>query len=165
MNENQSILDLVRGKISREAFSSIFPNTLTKKCFFNRIKKSILNKNSDDLEYTILLLGYISNINYIDYSLTFRELVLEKWHNQHEILVDLLSETIDVNNIETFYNVILTKYNRPWDEGVESLAIKCIWALKAINTKESWGKIKLLSKSENEIIRESALERLEQIND
>ncbi|WP_145973675.1 hypothetical protein [Phytobacter massiliensis] len=41
-----------------------------------------------------------------------------------------------------------------------ALAVKCIWALGDIATKESFEKLKLLSKSNNTVIKENACHQL-----
>lgn len=44
-----------------------------------------------------------------------------------------------------------------------ALAVKCIWALGDINTPESREKLRLLSQSDNEIIRDNAINQLNRI--
>lgn len=159
--ENKLILDVIMGKISKIDFENIFPEKLSKNYLLNKINRSKIKKDSDELEYALLLIPYIQDYNLEYFSNIFRELLEGNWHNQQEVLIDILSNTPDEKNIETFYLVAITNYNdRSWDEGIESLAIKCIWGLRRINTLKSWKKIELLSQSNNSIIRLAAKEHL-----
>lgn len=88
----------------------------------------------------------------------------EPWHHQHEDIATLLDFLKSPNSIECLYKITLTEFEYLSYDDSYALALKCIWALGNINTEESKQKLELLSKSENEIIRQNARKQLERKN-
>ena len=81
------------------------------------------------------------------------QLLKEVWHDRHEDIIMTLNDIKDTRSIDSIYEASL--YIPEWDDG-RSLAKKCIWALRSINTFESIEKIKILANSNDLIIRETA---------
>ena len=67
-------------------------------------------------------------------------------------------------NRNTFLKLILVRNRQDTMLAVDRLiAAKCIWALGEIRTVEAKEKLKLLTQSNNKIIKENALMQLERI--
>ena len=88
------------------------------------------------------------------YSPVLCKLLFEEWHFSQEDIVMMLEDIKDPNSIESLFNAAL---KIPGHDDGRSLAKKCIWTLKAINTKSAIEKIILLSHSDDEIIRKNAI--------
>ena len=80
-----------------------------------------------------------------------KEVILEKWHNQHEDLVDIISFHLhDDIFTDALYEIAVNPEYRKFDDELESTLRKCVHALKAINTINSNTAIERLVKSGNE---------------
>lgn len=161
----------------RELIEKLMLKSITKEDFLNglKINKTMLpkyikeklgvaynEKNADDVEY-LLFVGFVFNLfseNYID---ILCKLLGEKWHYQHEDIAMIFQELKSPKTVESLYKAVLTRFEYLDYDKAFALAVKCIWALWAINTLESHKKLELLSSVENEIIRKCAQERLANI--
>jgi hypothetical protein len=108
-------------------------------------------KNADLLESLL----YLENKKYFNKQHTeiLCLLLNDHWHERHEDIISTLGTIKDPNSLEAIYTASLTIPD--WDDG-RSLAKKCIWALKDINTTEAIEKIQLLTGSKDPIINEFA---------
>lgn len=115
-----------------------------------------LNSKNEDAIYDLIL---ISDIDGVDKKFTdiFCQLLKVDWYQSGEDIVSLLEEIKDPKSIDTLYETAL---NFPDYDDARALTKKCIWALDAINTKEAKEKLSLLAHSDDPIIKEFALMRL-----
>lgn len=81
----------------------------------------------------------------------------DDWHRCHEDIVSLLEDIKDPQSVDCLYQRALEIPD--YDDG-RALAIKCIWALGAINTGEAKKRLVLLTRSGDKITREHASEQL-----
>jgi hypothetical protein len=91
------------------------------------------------------------------YTKVLCSLIIEEWHFSQEDIAMMLEEIKDNSSVGCLYAAAIKIPN--FDDG-RSLAKKCMWALEAINTDDAKHKLLLLSKHEDTIVREFALERL-----
>lgn len=161
MNETEEkmILDLSLDNISKEEFIDNYPvNLIEKPSYFVQVlENALINRNSDDVELALMVAGYIDSIDM--YLPVLRKLLLEDWHNQHEIIVDILAGVKDPEDAKCFRHVLNCTYGH--DDDIEDfivpLWIKCIWALGKINTSEAMEYLSAFKNSEYESVKEAVL--------
>ncbi len=162
--EKKLILDLALGKISKDLFLKQYPVDLKndRSYVLKLFEIAYEQKNADVLEYALLIQGYFDEPK--DKIITiWRKCLTENWHHLHEHFVDLLSYYKNPIDIDLFYQISLTKFDyRDYDES-ESLAVKCIWVLGNIGNQKAIDKLKLLTKSDNQIIKENAEQQLKRL--
>lgn len=163
--EKQMILDLSLDEISQEEFYDKYPVKLldNQSYFVNILEEALLKKNSEDVEFVLMIAGYIDSIKV--YLPVLRKLILENWHNQHEIIVDILSGVLDKSDAKYFYHVLKSEYD--YIEDVEDFLvpiwIKCLWALYKIGSEKAFDYLKQFQDSEYEDIKNTATELLSRI--
>jgi len=87
------------------------------------------------------------------YKSSFKKLVLAKWHNYHEDIIDYIGDLKDDSFTEDIYTVATNPFYRQYDDENESTLRKCVHALKAINSKNADSKISLLIATGNMNVR------------
>ena len=122
-----------------------------KKENLKRLQKSILDEDATSLNKTLLSL-FKDGVDK-DFTPLLLILVDSKWHTFEEDIVNLLEEVADPRAVEKLYQVAI---DIPDYDDMRALAKKCIWALRAINTKESIEKLTTLKNHNDEIISENA---------
>lgn len=161
--EKQMIMDFSLQKISINDFKDKFDfkKQSIEDYIINSLKEAYDNENDEDIEYILLM--YFS-LNTFEFNITNTELlgnlIIAKWHNNHEDLAMILQKLKDPKSIiflekAMSLNLDYLKYNDS-----ESLIRKCAYALGDINVHESWETIKKLSESDNQIIKNAAIEQL-----
>lgn len=167
MKDNERILidKLIGEGITDQQFLKEFPVDILSNLdyFKNLLEVAYDEKNERDIDY-LFYIGYTFNLfkeKDVDY---LCKLVKEPWHHQHEDIATLFDFLKSPNSIECLYKTTLTEFEYLSYDDSYALAVKCIWALGNINTEESKQKLELLSKSENEIIRQNAIKQLERNN-
>jgi hypothetical protein len=162
--ERKMIMAFSLQKITIDKFKEQFDfkNKSIESYIINSLEEAYSNKNEEDVDY-ILLMYFSLNTFQFDISNTnlLGNLLLEKWHNNHEDLAMIMQKIKDPKSIPflekaMYLDLDYLKYN----DG-ESLIRKCAYAIGDINTFESWKKIKDLSVSNNQIIKDMAIEQLE----
>ena len=164
--DKELILNWITKKISSEEFWNSFG--IDRKKFdyiLETLNKGFKEENSELIEYSLLIYfksfdGFFNKDN----SQILYDLIIENWHRNHEDIARIIQKIRDVNSIpflvkEMCLNLEYLEYN----DG-ESLIRKCAYALADIDSNESLLKIKELSKSENQIIKASAIEQLDRKN-
>ena len=119
-------------------------------------------KNAGDVEWSLGIVG-IFNLLSKDYSKILLKLLEADWHYKHEDLVNAVRQLKIPEAVNCLYGTALKRFQYLEYDDFFSLAVKCIWALGAIKTVEAKDKLKLLSQSSNEIIRDNAIKQLEKI--
>lgn len=121
-----------------------------------KLGDAIQMHDSKGVEYLCL----ISEVDGIDKRFTniLCKLLEENWHHSHEDIVMMMEIIKDPASVDCMYKISI---NIPsYDDG-RSLAKKCIWALGAINTADAKEKLKMLSMSDDEIIKNAAVMQLQ----
>ncbi|HEM7578103.1 TPA: hypothetical protein U2J86_005162 [Serratia marcescens] len=116
---------------------------------------SIEKKDSEFLD-CILYLGDVIKYKYVCIYL-LEKLILEKWHYKHEDLARLLQAYKSPSSVDVLY--LASNLNLEYldfDDNY-SLAIKCIRGINSIGNENAIEKLKILSKSKNEKIKNNAI--------
>ncbi len=87
---------------------------------------------------------------------TLCKLILEDWHTQHENMAWQMQKLRDPRSVDCLYQTALAHFAYLEYDEAHALAVKCLWALSEINTTEAREKLRLLTQSENKIVRENA---------
>jgi hypothetical protein len=160
-NERDMVQKLMEKSISNEDFKRDFTVNVAQNIGYIKelLEIAYTEKNSDDVEY-LLFVGFMFNLFTQEYVDVLCNLIEAPWHQQHENIAMIFQSLKSPKTTEALYKTALTEYEYlDYDESY-ALAVKCIWALGGINTDESREKLKLLTQSENEIIRDNAVEQL-----
>lgn len=150
----------------RREFLRIFTVDVTKEpdYVFRLLETAYNEKNADDLEYAFIVKGNFDLFTKEypkEYPALLMKLLEEDWHIEHEDIAWIfqklkLPETVDCLYETTFKRFAYLDYDEFYN-----LAVKCIWALGDIGTEKAIEKLKLLTQSDNEIIRKNAIYQLE----
>ena len=92
------------------------------------------------------------------------DLLNETWHISHEDIASLLQEFRDPSSVEVLFETTQKEFDYLAHDDAFALGVKCMWALGDINNRQSKQKLKALSQSENQVIREGARFQLERID-
>jgi hypothetical protein len=151
---------LVRNRISEEAFLAKFPvNPRLEPSYVTRIlEDAFKTKNASDVESAIYL-GFRFKTFGADSVDILCKLLTEDWHRHHEDIAWLMQKLKDPRCVEALYQTALARFPYLAYDDAHALAVKSLWALSEINTKEAQDKLELLTKSDVKVIRENA-ERL-----
>ena len=122
------------------------------------LKKDIENRDSKGLANTLAVI-HIDGADK-DFTSLLLQLLDEDWHISEEDIVSVLELIKDPRSIDKLYDVAV---NVPDYDDMRALAKKCMWALSSINTPEAVGKLELLRKSNDPIIKENATFQLEEV--
>lgn len=117
----------------------------------------LLQNEANDVEYLLIAIFELFVEDYVD---VLCKLMNETWNFQHENIAIIFQKIKSPKTIVCLYNAALTQFEYLEYDEAFALAVKCIWALGDINTPESKDKLKLLAQSENEIIKENAINQL-----
>ncbi len=111
-----------------------------------------------------LYLGFYFGIS-PDYLPVLLHLAVVDWHESHEAVVDALDGLRAAESVDVLFKVATTVYPyRDYDDA-RSLAVKCTYALRKIQTPEAVARLGELLGSDDAIIRSSAAERLTEVVD
>ena len=137
---------------------------------YEEVVCAIAKEDSQRLEYLIyaLLLWEEKERNTIvllkeKFLDCLNNVLLLEWHKQHEIVIDLLQKMPDEKSISYLYKAIYLKLvYLEWDENY-SFQKKCVRVIAKIGGEEAIKYLEALCKDENEIIRELAKRKIEQV--
>lgn len=160
-SEKQLVMELWEKKISKDQFLEVFTVDVTQKPGYVKklLEEAYLHHDADDVDLT-LSIGFSFELFNDDFLEILCKLIRSSWHYQHENIAIILQRLKSPYSIEYLYQTALTQFEYLDFDDAYALAVKCIWGLGDINTKESRQKLKLLSKSDNNIIRDNALYQL-----
>jgi len=159
--EKETIIKLIRKEINKDQFLKLLNvDILT---ISNHIRKlleiAFEEKESDDINY-LMYVVYAFNLVTDSYVDILIKLMYSSWHCTHEDIATIFQSFRFPQTVECLYETALTQFEYLEYDEAFALAVKCIWALGDINTPESKDKLKLLAQSENEIIKENAINQL-----
>jgi hypothetical protein len=116
------------------------------------LKSKIKNRDCKSLAFLLTLAwrdGFDS-----DYKVIFKSLILEKWHNCHEDIIDFIRDFKDDDFTDDIFIIAITPIPyRQFDDELEATLRKCIHALIEIDSIKSKEKIKTLLETKNPNIR------------
>lgn len=154
------ITKLMRNSISKEQFVKEFNcNPVSIKSL---LETAYLEKNEDDIDYLFYIL-FTFNLVTDEYVDLLCRLMDAPWHHNHEDIASIFQSFEFHQGVECLYRAALTQHKYLEYDEAYALAVKCIWALGAINTPDSIKKLQLLTESKNEIIRSNAINQLSRI--
>ena len=78
----------------------------------------------------------------------------EEWHERHEDIAIYFMEMELPSTVECLYELAISDFEKYRDDEYCQLVEKCCYALGAIGTEDAKEKLKLLAKSDKDIIRE-----------
>jgi len=113
----------------------------------NLIEAKIEGKDASKLDL-YLALAWRDGLD-DSYKSSLKKLVLAKWHNYHEDIIDYIGDLKDDSFTEDIYTVATHPFYRQYDDENESTLRKCVHALKAINSENANLKIALLTDTGN----------------
>lgn len=151
----------------KNELSSIY--SFDNNCFITALKDSIVQKNSEHVDYLIYSMFVLEDIiniqNNHDYLDVFNKLLLEKWHNKHEDIVMLIQR---INNFESVEFLFKAVYLKPdylsWDDNY-SFEKKCIHAIARIGKQDSIKYLSVLCDDANPIIKECSEKQLSRLKE
>ena len=165
--------------LSNDIFEKFFMNKISQEELLNEIEgnspkfekklkeeleNAILNNDGKRLEYLIYTLflteGSIDIKVYVD---LLNQLIVCKWHEQHENIAMLLQKIHSPSSVIFLKKAI---YMHPqyleWDDNY-AFEVKCIWALGYIKNLEAKEVLEQVSKDANEILSQNAKNQLGKI--
>jgi hypothetical protein len=158
----EAILKFVQQKISQaELFDQLnIEGLMITDYALSQLEDAYKNNNAVDLEYALLLPGLKPTLH--KFTNLFCQLIIENWHHNHEDIATYLQSLALPESIDSVYNAILNADQLEYLEYNNSAAFirKCCYVLGDINTEYSVGKLKELSNSDNEIIKNYSIHQL-----
>jgi hypothetical protein len=144
-----------------EVFLREFTVNITKDPLYvvELLEKAYLEKEANDVEY-ILIAVFRFQLYQEAYVDVLCKLMYEPWHYEHEDIALIFEQIKSPRTIECLYQTALTQFEYLEYDEAFALAVKCIWALGEIKTSDSIEKLKLLTESDNQIIKDNAINQL-----
>jgi len=126
------------------------------------LKQPLVEGDEEFVEAALSLLNVLNVPRETDLEV-LSKLILEDHHERHEDIALGLQYYADPATVECLYQAAQKK-TEYYDVAENPFARKCLFALGDIDTDESWEKIRLLEKSNDESVRKFASEQLERKN-
>ncbi len=163
--ERELLHKLMTRAVTPEVFSKSFTIDIYKNPGYIRelLEVALLQNEANDVEYLLTAIFHFE-LFVEDYVDILCKLMNETWHFQHENIAMIFQKIKSPKTIDCLYNAALTQFDYLEFDEAFALAVKCIWALGDINTLESKEKLKLLTQSENKIIKDNAINQLNRSN-
>jgi HEAT repeat protein len=161
--QRQLILDLLRKKLSEEAFMRAFPLDAEKRqeVAAATLNAGLASKDATDVEFGLYLGHRFGFAEQCAEALT--RLLEEDWHERHEDIAFALSKIRWPGAVDALYRTTQKSYDYLAYDDSCALAVKCIWALGNIGTEAAVGRLSELLTSRNQIVRNEAQEQLERV--
>ena len=160
-NTDFAMQDEVRVRDIKSKFIIGFGTDVTKnpRYVLQLLDTAFNEKNAEDVE-NALIIASMFNLISKDYTNILLKLMESDWHFIHEDIASIFQELKLPNTVDCLFNAALSRFEYLEYDDSYALAVKCIWALGQIGTEESTEKLILLAQSQNEVIRENALNQL-----
>lgn len=135
----------------------------TKEDFKNQFEKIILAKNVDDLKYGLIILYAIEESNEMIHLI--HRLILEPWHGEYEEIAHDLQKRAQPESIPFLKEAMQKKYKylESYGTGTRQFINQCGHALWSIGTKEAIEVIQELSKSNDPVVKDEMMYRINRI--
>ncbi|AMD95605.1 hypothetical protein [Leptotrichia sp. oral taxon 847] len=166
--ENKKKLDKLLNMMEEYWGEKITKEELVNESFFSReekinllnegFKEAFFDKSGEKIDYLISAVGvYELDSEFVK---TFCKLSKEEWHDEHETIASIFQWIHLPQTIDCIYELATSNFEKyRWDDNF-ALVRKCCFALGDINTPKAKEKLELLLQSEEETIREHAMEQL-----
>ena len=156
----QLILDLALNRLPVSDFMRKFPFGEKTPAEYVKLslEEALESRDPIQVEYGMLL-GFQLKLFNQAFAPLLKTMILEDWHREHEDMASVMQMLKDPSTVDALYRTALTRFPYLEYDQSHSLAVKCLWALKAINNRDASEKLKLLAQSEDKVVRETA-ERL-----
>jgi len=163
-NTNFAMQDEVKVRKIKEKFLKNFTVDVTKnpQYVIQLLETAFSEKNAGDVDES-LAIGFMFELFSESFSDILRKLIEADWHFTHEDIASIFQELKLPETVECLYKAALKQFEYLEYDEFFALAVKCIWALGAIKTDAAKEKLKLLARSDNEIISRNALAQLERM--
>ena len=154
----------IKEKITKKDLDSSFSFTDEKKVEIIKegFMQAIHEKNSDKIEYLTTSISTFKlfpkySLDFVD---IFGKLSKEEFHEEHETIASYFQRLHLLQTIDCIYELAISNFEKyQWDDNF-ALVRKCCFALGDINTPKAKEKLELLLQSDEEMIREHAMEQL-----
>jgi hypothetical protein len=159
--EKETIMNLALGKITKDDFLKTLDisESMLEEYTLTSLQNGYKEKDRDAIEYTFYF-GY--DVSYSERFIDIlNKLMIEDWHICHEDIARLLQKLKSPDSIDYLYKAIFVAdklWYLPFDMS-GALIRKCCFALGDIDTERSRQILKVLTSSENDLIKEAALEQ------
>lgn len=157
--------DLLRKLMTRAIEPEVFKNNFTVDVSMNPsyirelLETALIQQEAYDVEYLLIPIFYF-NLYIEEFADILCKLMNETWHFQHENIALIFQRIKSPKTIDCLYDATLVQLEYLDFDEAYALAVKCIWALGDINTPESRRRLKLLTQSDNVIIKDNAINQL-----
>ena len=159
-------------KNSLEKLKKLMLKKYRKEISFQQLQKEFLKNDDERIEYikteleksynekngksinTLILAIYMCKLYSEKFVDILCKLSKEEWHERHEDIAIYFMEMELPSTVECLYELAISDFEKYRDDEYCQLVEKCCYALGAIGTEEAKEKLKLLAKSDKDIIRE-----------
>jgi hypothetical protein len=160
-DRRELVVALALGRVSTDEFVARFGiDPRTDRTYVARsLDAASHDRSADDLAVLLILVAHFGLSK--TWAAVLASLLLADWHESHEDLANALQDLRDPTTVNALFDAAVRTYAYlDYDES-RALAVKCIWALHDIGTNTARTRLESLSRSEVEVIRRSARERLD----
>ena len=128
------------------------------------IKIACQRKNSTEIENLMLSISFFELYDRTEFIEDYIKLAKEEFHGEHETIASYFQSFHLPQTIDDIYELAISNFEKySWDDNF-ALVRKCCFALGDINTPKAKEKLELLLQSDEEMIREHAMEQLKRCN-
>ena len=154
----------LKNKMTKKELNSNFSFTDEEKIDMIKegIKQACYKKNSDEIAYLMYSIWIFDLFPkyLLNFVKSFSELSREEFHEEHETIASYFQRLHLLQTIDCIYELAISNFEKyQWDDNF-ALVRKCCFALGDINTPKAKEKLELLLQSDEEMIREHAMEQL-----
>ena len=159
--ENLMIKNYKRQISFQELQKNFFENDIERIEYIkSELEKAYIEKNEKNVNILILAI-FVFNLYSEDFIHILCKLTKEEWHERHEDIAIYFMEIELPSTVECLYELAISDFEKYRDDEYRQLVEKCCYALGAIGTEDAKEKLKLLAKSDKDIIREHVADTFE----
>ena len=159
--ENLMIKNYKRQISFQELQKNFFENDIERiKYIKSKLEKAYIKKDEKNVNILILAI-FVFNLYSEDFIDILCKLTKEEWHERHEDIAIYFMEIELPSTVECLYELAISDFEKYRDDEYRQLVEKCCYALGAIGTEDAKEKLKLLAKSDKDIIREHVADTFE----
>jgi hypothetical protein len=149
-----------QGNITREDFLQRFPSAVEDgKLALKWLEEAYRAQSKEDLLCTLVVgFNFDFGPEHLD---ILRHLVDLDWHYSHEDVVSALDHLRTPDAVDALFRATQWIPKSLEYDDTRALAVKAIWALGKIPGTEAEAKLEMLARSEDAILRQSAVDQLE----
>ena len=148
------MIELMKSKNKNEIKNKFNINDKEKVKIIKKGLEEAYDEKDEDKLYYVCSAIWEFNLHTEEWIDILCKLSKENWHNEHEDFASYFQEMRLPRTIDTVYELAISNFEKYRDDEYCQLVEKCCYALGAIGTEEAKEKLKLLAKSDKDIIRE-----------